>query len=288
MSTQVETAFVQQYSSTLATLVQQKGSRLRNAVRNETLVGRYGFWDQIGAVEAQERVGRHGNSPILDTPHARRRVSGRDFEWGDLVDTQDKVRMLIDPASTMLQSAMWSLGRKLDDLIIAAAVGPAYTGETGSTAVALPTSQKVAVNSTGLSIAKLINAKEILDANETDPDEPRFIATTATQITDMLNSTQVTSADYNTVKALVKGEVDTFMGFKFIRTQRLSLVTSTTHRACIAWAQGGLLLATQKDIMGRIAERADKSFADYAYACLTAGATRMEEKKVVQIACKET
>lgn len=288
MSTQVETAFVQQYSSTLATLVQQKGSRLRNAVRNETLVGRYGFWDQIGSVEAQERVGRHGNSPILDTPHARRRVSGRDFEWGDLVDTQDKVRMLIDPASTMLQSAMWSLGRKIDDLIISAATGPAYTGETGSTQTDLGSGQKVAAGSTGLSIAKLIQAKEILDANDTDPDEPRFIATTAAQITDLLGTTQVTSSDYNTVKALVAGQIDTFMGFKFIRTQRLGQVTSTTTRACIAWVQSGLLLATQKDIMGRIAERADKSFAQYAYACLTAGATRMEEKKVVQIACVET
>lgn len=288
MSTQVETAFVQQYSSTLATLVQQKGSRLRSAVRNETLTGRYGFWDQIGSVEAQERTARHGNSPILDTPHARRRVSGRDFEWGDLVDTQDKVRMLIDPASTMLQSAMWSLGRKIDDLIITAATGTAYTGETGSTSVPLPTTQKIAVASTGLTLAKLLSAKEILDGNETDPDEPRYIACAAKQITNLLNTTEVKSADYNTVKALASGQLDTFLGFKFIRTQRLGQLTSTTHRAVIAWVQSGILLATQKDIMGRIAERADKSFANYAYACLTAGATRMEEKKVVQIACLET
>ena len=115
MSQQVETAFVKQYASTLAHLVQQKGSRLRGTIRNEPLIGREGFFDQIGATEAVPRTTRHGQSPIVSTPHGRRRVAGQDFEWGDLVDGQDRVRMLIDPASAYLQSAMFALGRKIDD-----------------------------------------------------------------------------------------------------------------------------------------------------------------------------
>lgn len=286
MSQQIETAFVKQYASTLSHLVQQKGSRLRATVRVEPLVGREGFFDQIGATEAVPRTTRHGQSPIVSTPHARRRVAGQDFEWGDIVDGQDRVRMLIDPTSAYLQSAMFALGRKIDDVIIQAASGTSFTGETGTTAVALPAGQKIAVAATGLTVAKLRTAKRMLDEKEVDPEEPRYFACTAEQIDNLLGDTNVTSSDFNTVKALVEGTVDTYMGFKFLRTERL--IKTANDRFCLAYAQSGLLLAVNKDIQGQIAPRADKSFAMYAYACLTCGATRMEEEKVVEVACLET
>jgi hypothetical protein len=287
MSIQVETAFVKQYSSTLSHLVQQKGSRLRATVRVEPLVGREGYFDQIGATEAQQRTTRHGQSPIVSTPHARRRVSGADFEWGDLVDGQDKVRMLIDPASSYLQSATYALGRKIDDVIIAAASGTAFTGETGTLAVALPAGQKVAVAATGLTIDKLIKAKEILDANEVDPDEDRYLVCAAKQVTNQLGTTQVTSSDYNTDKALVQGQIDTFLGFHFVRSERLPK-DGSNNRLALAYSKSAILLALNKDINGQMSPRPDKSFAMYVYACLIAGATRMEETRVVEIACQET
>jgi hypothetical protein len=199
MSFQVDTSFVKQYSSTLQYLVQQKGSRLRSLVRQEMLSGEECYFDQIGATEAQEKTARHGDSPLISTPHSRRRVNQRDFEWGDMVDKPDKVKLLVDPASHYLQSAMWSLGRKLDDVIIDAAIGTAFTGKNGSVAVPLPAAQKIAVGASGLTLAKLFEAKEKLDAAEVDPDEPRYIAVTARQITNLLNTTEVKSADYNSV-----------------------------------------------------------------------------------------
>jgi len=285
MSQQIETAFVKQYASTLSHLVQQKGSRLRATVRVEPLVGREGFFDQIGATEAQKRTTRHGQSPVVSTPHGRRRVAGEDFEWGDLIDNQDRVRMLIDPASSYLQSAMFALGRSVDDVLIKAASGTAFTGETGTTPVALPAGQKIAAGGTGLTVAKLRAAKKMLDKKEVDPEEPRYFVCTAEQVDNMLGTTEATSSDYNSVKALVEGNIDTFLGFKFVRTERLT--KSGNDRLCLAYAQSGLLLAINKDIQGQIAPRADKSFAMYAYACLTCGATRMEEEKVVEVACLE-
>lgn len=287
MSLQVETAFVKQYASTLSHLVQQKGSRLRGTIRTEPLTGREGYFDQIGATEAIPRTTRHGASPIVSTPHSRRRVSGQDFEWGDLVDTQDRVRMLVDPASSYLQSAMYALGRKMDDVIIAAANGTSFTGEGGATQVPLPAGQKVAVAATGLTIDKLIKAKEILDSNEVDPDEDRYLVCSAKQISNLLSTTQVSSADYNTVRALVQGQIDTFLGFKFVRSERLGK-DGSNNRLVLAYSQSAILLAVNKDIAGQIAPRPDKSFAMYAYACLTCGATRMEEQRVVEIACQES
>jgi hypothetical protein len=259
MSNQVSTAFVQQYHDTLQYLVQQKGSRLRSAVRVEPLTGKYGFYDQIGSVDAVERTARHTDSPLVNTPHARRRVAARDFEWGDLIDTQDKLKMLAEPGSAYIQSAAWALGRKMDDLIIAAAFDTAYTGETGATPTSFPGSNQIAHGSAGLTIAKLITAKEKLDAADCDPDAPRFIACTAKQISDLLATTEVKSADYNEVKALVQGQIDTFLGFKFIRSERVAQDSGSTYRRVIAWCQPGLLLAINGDIETRITERPDKA-----------------------------
>lgn len=283
MSNFITTAFVQQFKNSLHHLVQQNGSRLRSAVMTDSVTGEYAFFDQIGKTDATERVGRHTDSPLMNTPHARRRVSMRDFEWGDLIDNQDKVRLLTDPTSTYQQSAMKALGRSVDKVIIDAAIGTAATGKNGGTQIALPSGQKIASSATGLTITKLLSAKEILDAAETDPDEERFIAVTARQMTNLLSTTQVQSADYNTVKALAQGQLDSFLGFKFIRTELLPTVGA--DRQCIAWVKSGLMLALGEDMKAKIAERPDKAFSVYVYASMSIGATRMEEEKVVQIDC---
>ena len=100
MSAQVTTAFVQQYSANVQMLSQQMGSRLREAVRIENVVGQNAFIDQIGKATAQLRTSRHSDTPQMDTPHQRRRLSLASYEYADLIDDQDKVRMLIDPTST--------------------------------------------------------------------------------------------------------------------------------------------------------------------------------------------
>jgi hypothetical protein len=105
----------------------------------------------------------------------------------------------------------WAMGRAMDDAIIAAATGTAYSGVAGGTSVSLPAGNKVAHGGVGLSVTKLLNAKEILDANDIDPDEPRFLVCSAGQLADLLAITQITSADYNSVKALVDGQTQSVL-----------------------------------------------------------------------------
>ena len=286
MSNQVTTAFVQQYSANVQMLSQQMGSLLRDKVRLESVVGKNAFFDQVGSVTAIKRTSRHGDTPQIDTPHARRRVSLVDYEFADLIDDQDKVRMLIDPTSSYAQAAAYAMGRAMDDEIIAAALGTSYTGETGSTSTALPSSQKIVEAGTdGLTIAKLRNAKKILDLNNVDPSIPRFIIVGPKQIDDLLGTTQVTSSDFNTVKALANGEINSFLGFNFIMSNRLT--TTGSMRQCIAFAQDGLALGVGKDVMARIDERADKGYATQVYYCASFGSTRMEEEKVVEVQAYE-
>ena len=284
MSSQITTAFVQQYSANVQLLSQQMGSLLRDKVRVESVVGKNAFFDQVGSVTAVQKTSRHSDTPQIDTPHARRRVSLSDYEFADLIDNQDKVRMLIDPTSTYAQAAAYAIGRAMDDVIISAALGTAFTGETGSTSTS--NANTIAHGSAGLTIAKLRTAKQTLDLNSVDPSIPRYIIVGPKQITDLLGTTEVTSSDFNTVKALANGEINSFLGFNFIVSNRLSL--DGTTRSCIAYAQDGIALAVGKDVTARIDERSDKSYATQVYYCSTFGATRMEEDKVVEVQATES
>ncbi len=286
MSSQITTAFVQQYSNNVQMLSQQKGSLLRSAVDAETIVGKHAFFEQVGSAVAQKRVSRHSDTPQIDTPHQRRRVSMVDYEYADLIDKQDQVRTLIDPTSSYAQAAAFALGRAMDDEIISAVSGNAFSGETGSTTVALPSAQKITESGTdGLTIAKLRSAKEKFDSASVDPSIPRYIVVGPKQISDLLGTTQVTSSDFNTVKALANGEISTFLGFNFITSNRLSIASN--KRLCLAFAMDGIKLALGQDIMTRIDERSDKGYATQVYVCMTMGATRMEEEKVVTVEAHE-
>jgi hypothetical protein len=284
MSSQITTAFVEQYSANIQMLSQQMGSLLRDAVRNESVVGKDAYFDQIGKVTAVLKTSRHSDTPQIDTPHSRRRVSLADYEFADLIDQQDKVRLLIDPTSSYAKAAAYAMGRAMDDVIIAAALGTANTGVSGGTPVTFPAGNIVAANTggTGMNIAKLAAAKQILDAGDVDPSIKRHIVVSPQEIADLLNTTTVTSSDFNTVKALVQGEIDSFMGFKFHVSNRL-VDNGAANTQCIAFAEDGILLGIGKDVTARIDERADKSYATQVYYCQTIGATRMEEAKVVSV-----
>jgi len=307
MSVQVETSFVKQFNSTVDLLIQQKGSKLRSAVTEETMNGEEQFFEQIGSVAAQEVTTRHGDSPLISTPHDRRRVTLRFFDTGDLIDSFDKVRMLIDPTSPYTQNIVNALGRAIDDVLMGAGTsgespivyptdggvtsgvffGTAFTGKAGATQVTFPAAQRVLVNfggtNVGLTVAKMIDSRRILKAGNVDLDvESMHMAVSAKGEADLLNSTQVTSSDFMNVKALVGGDVDALLGYNIRRTERLP--QDGTSWIYPVWAKSGIKLGVAKDIQTEVAQRPDKRFSWYVYACMGIGGVRMEEPKVVAIA----
>jgi hypothetical protein len=182
----------------------------------------------------------------------------------------------------------------MDDVIIAAATGTATTGETGTTTAAL--SLTVAVNSwaygsgsgnAGLTISQRIEARSKLVAAEgLDENEELYFCCGQQQIANLLATTEATSEDFASVKALVKGQIDTFMGFRFVRSERLAI--SSLQRTCFAYAKSGIGLAIGKDITSEVDRRPDTRFSWYAYFQMFIGAVRLEEEKVVSVTCLET
>ena len=277
MSTQITTAMVEQYKSNVLMLAQQKGSKLRGTVRSEMVTGKNAYFERIGAVNMVDATSRHDDTPQIDTPHSRRRVSLTTSRFADLIDNADKVRTLIDPTSPYAMNAAWAAGRKMDAVVVAALAGIAYAGVAGATTVALPSAQKVAAASAGLTIAKLRSAREILLGADIDLDMGATCIINPAGLTDLLSATEITSSDYNTVKALVQGQVDTFLGFKFV------VSTQVTALKAYCYAKNAAVLAVGSEPVVRISERSDKNYSTQVFVEMDIGATRVEDEGVVEI-----
>jgi len=269
----IDVAFIEAFKSNVIHLCQQKPSRLRSTVETMTVKAEIANVERIGAQEAVEKTTRHTPTPILDVEHSRRRFPMQDYQWADLIDEEDEIRMLISPKSEYARSGAWAMNRQYDNLIIDALGGDSTDGE--GVAVPLPATQKLS-SAGGLTLDGVIAAKELLDANEVDPDN-RFMVVNSKAMSDMLGTTEVTSSDFNSVKALVQGSFDTWLGFKWIQTELLPANT------LYAYHKSGMRLGIGRDVSTRIDKRPDVSYATQVYLAFTAGATRVEEEKVVEI-----
>jgi len=300
MSFEVTTSFVQQFRNTLALLAQQKSSRLRDKVISEPVTGMTAWYDQVGATTANQITNRHGDTPIANTPHRRRRIDLAPFNWADLIDRADKVRMLADPTSTYTRAGNAAMNRRMDDIIIASFFATANTGSDGSTQVPFPASNQIAVNSwaygsgsgnAGLTISKLIEARtgllgqEVADDYDEEEIDDIYIAVSAKQLGNLLSTTEVTSKDYNETQALVEGKIKRFMGFNFVRTERLQLDSSSYTRVPV-WHKEGIFFGVAEGLTEvSIDKRPDKNNAYQPYYEMTLGAARVEEARVWEIKC---
>jgi hypothetical protein len=219
----------------------------------------------------------------------------------DLIDDPDKLKMLIDPQSAYAQNQAFSLNRQIDDCIITALGGPAYGGHEGGTTInnydigecrLIESSGVIAAAGsdwsdtveTALTIAKLLTCKRLLDDAEIDPERQRYFVTNPYNIGQLLNTTEVKSADYNTVKALAQGQIDTFMGFKFIMSTRLPADdTDTGATKCYAFAQDAIVLAIAEEPNVHIDRRPDLLNSVQVFSTLSIGCTRVEGPAVVGI-----
>jgi hypothetical protein len=276
------TIYGQAYSRNIMQLAQQKYSKLINTVYLKPNVkGKNFYQDQIGQWSMEAKAARNAATPNNDPTLARRMGSMIDYHDNRMLDRGDELRTISDPRSAYTIAAAQSLGRQIDDVIIDAMEGTAYSGETGSTSVTLGTTNIVSVSTTGLTLVKVLQAKRKLDDNDIEMED-RFFVISPQGLEDLLDVTEATSSDYNSVKALMRGEIDTWMGFKWITSTRLNELASTT-RSCLAYQKYGLCLAMGSAPLVRTDERTDLSYSWQVYYELNIGAVRLEEKRVVRV-----
>lgn len=303
MSVNLPNHYVVQYGSTIQLLLQQKMSKLRGLVMTGSHVGKQAsLVDQFGAVEMQPVTGRFEPMGRVDAATDRRWVFPSDFDLPQLIDSFDKLRLLTDPNSAYVTNAHQAANRKFDTIIANAFFADAKTGEAGGTTTSFGTTlttsagQNVSVAhgaaaATGLTVAKLREAKRQLMENEVDLEsDPLTCVVTAKQHDNLLAEAQVVSTDFNDRPVLVEGRITRFLGINIVHCERLK--QGTDDAAGTSWqvplfAKSGMYLGLWNDISTNISQRNDiQGLPWQAYVYMTAGATRLEEKKTIRIWCR--
>jgi hypothetical protein len=266
--------YAQAYGSNIMQLAQQKYSKLMNTVYMRPSVrGKTFFQDQIGQWSLETKGGRNAQTPNNDPVLGRRMGIMVDYHDNRLLDRGDELKAISDPRSAYTIAAAQSIGRKLDDVILSAAVGTAYSGETGSTSVT--NGNIVLVTVASLTMARLLAVKKAFDDKDVEMEDRYFVANT-NLMANLLDLTEATSADYTSIKALVRGEIDTWLGFKWITSTRVP-----SGNLGIAYQKYGICLAMADQPLVRTDERSDLSYSWQVYYELNIGATRLEEDRVV-------
>lgn len=284
------TSFVQNYGQNVLMMAQQMESKLRPLVMNETATGERFYFELYNTNSAMSQVTtRFEDKQNTDTLFERRAVDLLDYDDSKMVDTFDKLKMLIDPASPIVAAQASQMGRQIDDIIIAALYADMKTGKTGSSTSSL--TNTVAINSwsygsgsgnANVTISKLIEAAAVLN-NADVPMEDRYFVLDPVNHAKLLATAEATSSDFVTAKNLVTGEVEGLVGFKLIQSTRLP-VDGSGYRRCFAWNKTGMGLVTAQNPKISINKRVDKRGEPWeAYISLSMAATRLENSKVVEV-----
>ena len=284
------TVYAQAYAANIMQLAQSKYSKLMPIVYMKPNVkAKTFFQDQIGKWAMSTKGGRNVQTPNNDPTLGRRMGTLVDYHDNRMLDRGDELRMISDPRSAYTIAAAAALGRQIDTVIANKILSSANTGETGSGTITLGTTSIAAhVNPSGtvtgtpatLTFNRVRNVKRVLDLEDVEMEDRVFVVSPHA-MDHLLNTTQATSSDYAAVKALVRGEIDTWMGFKWIVSTNLS--SSGTITSCFAMQRYALCLALGSEPIVRTDERADLSYSWQVYYELNIGAVRLEEARVVQV-----
>lgn len=195
----VTTLFIDSFDAEVK-LAYQGIKSLRDTVRVKTgVIGSTHRFPKAGSGVATQH--NRGNDVVaMNAGRSKVEATLSDWDAFDYEDIMDINKINFDDKKIIAENTVMAIGRREDQLIIDALDAGSTTTKGDGTAA--------------LSVALLLDAKQALDENNV-PGEDRTFVHSTTQLEQLLAITQVTSSDYMTVKSLVQGDVDTFLGFKF-------------------------------------------------------------------------
>lgn len=255
----------------------------------------------LGQVEFVERNTPYGDTKLTEMEHTQRWITGTEYDCAILIDRLDVLKMIYDPTSPYVERMREAAARKMDEIIMSKFFAVAKSGKDGTTNTSFPAQDVIPHGGTRMSVAKLRAARKLLKKRHVNlRTATPYIAVTAEQIDDLLGEVAVGSSDYNAVKPLVDGEVSKFMGFVFVPYEDngsslngKGIPTETVAgpaviRNCPVWVPDGMHFGSWEGLSIIISPRPDKNNIKQAHATFTAGATRVEEGKVLNLKCVES
>jgi hypothetical protein len=299
----IDQHYVEQFSANVRMLAEQQMSRLISYVDTESVTGEAVAVDRMGTIGDPEQVtSLYQDTNLSEAAFDRRWYFPIDYNLGSLIDKVSTVRMLYDPASRLTRRHAGSFGRLLDQTIINALIGNAYVGKRQGELVntALPAEQQLVAatinGAAGLmsievlrAVLELFQMNEHMDSGTGGSVAPICAVMSPKMITrHLLATTEVTSADYNTIKTLVNGEVNTFMGFDFVMHNGLPNLGTETATAIFFQKQDAATLGWTMPIGATQSNRPDKRNIPQILTEGGWGATRVEDTMVVTVTVDET
>lgn len=288
----IEQHHIDTFNSHMLFALQQKESRLEGAVSVATLRGAKERFQYVGKKEMEDIKTRNEKTKWTEDDFYNRWVSAIPSSAASIVDKRDIPRVLIDPSSSLIVSHAMGANRKKDLRIANAFNAVAYSGKQAEEAIEFPATQIIPAKfsgegkEVGMTIAKLRRSSTMLNRKEVDAAQ-RFCAITAYQLEELLATTEITNQLYNDVRALVKGDVDSFMGFKFIRIELLPFAVATKLRNCFCWQKESMKFGLMTDIHTEVNKLPDYHSNIGIETFLDCGAVRLYDEGVVQVDCKE-
>jgi hypothetical protein len=259
----------------------QADAVLRNTVRLRTgVTASTHKFPKIGSGVATARVPQTDVTP-LNVSYSQATVTLSDWIAAEYSDIFNQAKVNFDERAELVQVVGKAIGRRADQLVINA---------IASSSTTLTVSNDIGGTDSNLNVAKLRRAKSLLDTNNVPMDE-RYLLIHAANLQNLLSETSVTSSDFNTVKALVQGELDTFLGFKFITIGDRSeggLVGggSGQDRKVWAWHKSAVGMAEGMGIRSEINYIPEKT-SWLVSSMLSAGAVAIDAGGIVEITCRE-
>lgn len=280
MSMSLSNAFVTLFDAEVKQAYQGK-AMLVGAVRQRRGVeGSTVKFPKVGRGVATPRVGQTDVTP-LNVGFSNVTLNLEDWIAAEYSDIFSQAKVNFDERSELVQVLGNAIGRRQDQLILNA---------LANSGTSLAVGNDVGGTDTNMNVAKLRQAKGLMDKNNVPPTD-RGIIIHSNGLQSLLAETAVTSSDFNTVKALVNGELDTFLGFKFHvigdRTEGGLAIDGSLDRTCFAF---------HKDAIGYGEGIAPKTEINYipektsflVASMFSAGATTIDAEGIVSIVARES
>ncbi len=280
MSISLSNAFVTLFDAEVKQAYQGKAMLVPAVRQRRGVEGSTVKFPKVGRGVATVRVPQTDVTP-LNVGFSTVTLTLADYNAAEYSDIFSQAKVNFDERQELVQVVAGAMGRRQDQMIL-----DALTGSSTSLTVA----NSIGGATTNMNIAKLREAKRLLDKGNVPPDG-RHIIIHANGLSNLLSETSVTSSDFNSVKALVQGEINTYLGFTFHvlgdRSEGGLAIDGSLDRTCFAF---------HKDAIGYgegIAMRTEINYIPEKTSWLvnevfSAGAVAIDDEGIVKITCRET
>ena len=279
MAVQISNAFVTLFDSEVKQAYQ--GQRLLAGVTRERtgVEGSTVKFPKIGKGSATIRVPQTDVTP-LNVSYSQVTATMEDYIAAEYSDIFNQQKVNFNERQELVQVVSGAIARRMDQIVLDALAASSTTNTVGN---------DIGGTDSNLNIEKLREAKKLLDAGNV-PMDGRTILIHANSLSSLLGETEVTSADFNTVRALVTGDINTFMGFRFItfgdRDEGGLPIDGSNDRTLYAFHRDAVGLGIGMNQTSRVDYIAEKTSFLVA-SMFSAGSVAIDDEGIVKITCRE-